>query len=64
MAKRRSSTIPQYKRRRKGSFVRRLVGWIVKLIIALILLSVLWVLSYRFINPPIIVTVIGGLMKR
>ena len=61
MAKRRSSTIPQYKRRRKGSFVRRLVGWIVKLIIALILLSVLWVLSYRFINPPITVTMIGDI---
>jgi len=63
MAKRRSSTIPQYKRRRKGSFVRRLIGWIVKLIVALILLSVLWVLAYRFINPPITMTMIGDIVS-
>jgi monofunctional glycosyltransferase len=62
MAKRRSSTIPQYKRRRKGSFVRRLIGWIVKLIVALILISVLWVLAYRFINPPITATMIGDIV--
>jgi monofunctional biosynthetic peptidoglycan transglycosylase len=63
MAKRRSSTIPQYKRRRKGSFFRRLIGWIVKLIVAFILISVLWVLAYRFINPPITVTMIGDLVS-
>src|ERR1041384_6329613 len=32
MAKRRSSTIPQYKRRRKRSLVGRAIGWIIKLI--------------------------------
>jgi monofunctional biosynthetic peptidoglycan transglycosylase len=36
--------------------VRRIVGWIVKLILAFIILSVLWVLAYRFVNPPITVT--------
>ena len=62
MAKRRS-TIPTYKRRRpKGSFLGRLVGWIVKLIVALLLISVLWVLAYRFINPPITVTMIGDMV--
>jgi monofunctional biosynthetic peptidoglycan transglycosylase len=59
---RRKSTIPHYKRRRKGSFLGRLVGWIVKLIVALILISVLWVLAYRFINPPITITMIGDIV--
>ena len=59
---RRKSTIPHYKRRRKGSFLRRLIGWIVKLIIALIVISILWVLAYRFINPPITVTMIGDIV--
>jgi monofunctional biosynthetic peptidoglycan transglycosylase len=61
MAKRRS-TIPTYKRRRPRSVVRRLVGWIVKLILALIVFSVLWVLAYRFINPPITLNMIGDLV--
>ena len=60
MAKRRS-TIPTYKRRRPRSVVRRVIGWIVKVILALVLLSVLWVLSYRFINPPITINMIGDL---
>src|SRR5690348_1593949 len=62
MAKRRSSTIPQYKRRRKGSILSRIVGWIVKLILAFIIISVLWVLAYRFVNPPITVTMVGDIV--
>jgi len=61
MAKRRGSTIPTYKRRRKGSFLGRLVGWIVKLVLAVILISLLWVLAYRFVNPPITFNMIGDL---
>ena len=61
MAKRRS-TIPTYKRRRPRSVVRRLVGWIVKLILAVVVFSVLWVLAYRFINPPITLNMIGDLV--
>ena len=61
MAKRRGSTIPKYKRRRKGSFLGRLVGWIVKLTLAVIIISVLWVLAYRFVNPPITFNMIGDL---
>lgn len=37
----------------------RILGWIVKLILALIIISVLWVVAYRFINPPITATMIG-----
>ena len=62
MAKRKS-TIPRYKRRRpRGSFLGRLIGWIVKLILALILISVLWVLAYRFVNPPITFNMIGDMV--
>ncbi len=59
MAKRSNHAIPRYKRRRGKPFARRVMGWIVKLIFALIIISVLWVIAYRFINPPITATMIG-----
>src|SRR6185503_6818660 len=59
---RRKSTIPQYKRRRKRSLVGRIVGWIVKLIVAFFIISILWVLAYRFVNPPITLNMIGDLV--
>src|SRR3954469_13216818 len=59
MAKRPGSTIPHYKRRRPRSWLRRLIGWIVKLIVGFFLISILWVLAYRFINPPITITMLG-----
>jgi monofunctional glycosyltransferase len=62
MAKRRNSTIPRYKRRRKGSFIRRLIGWIVKLVVGLLLFSVVWVLAYRFVNPPMTFNMIGDII--
>jgi monofunctional biosynthetic peptidoglycan transglycosylase len=61
MAKRRSA-IPDYKRRRKRSFLARLIGWIVKLILAFFIVSILWVLAYRFINPPITFNMIGDII--
>src|SRR5947199_5554988 len=61
MAKRKS-TIPRYRRRRKGSLIGRIVGWIVKLVLAFLIISVLWVGLYRFINPPITFTMIGDLV--
>ena len=62
MAKR--SSIPRYKRRRSGthSWLRRLSGLIVKLILGFFLISILWVLAYRFINPPITFTMIGDVV--
>jgi monofunctional biosynthetic peptidoglycan transglycosylase len=63
MAKR-GSTIPTYKRRtRRRSLVSRLIGWIVKLVLAFLILSVLWVLAYRFVNPPITFTMLGDLVS-
>src|SRR3982750_2502599 len=59
MAKRPKSSIPRYKRRRAVSWPRRIVGWIVKLILVFLLGSVLWVPPYPFINPPITFTMIG-----
>jgi monofunctional biosynthetic peptidoglycan transglycosylase len=41
---------------------RGIVGWIVRLVVGLILLSVLWVLAYRFVNPPITPTMAGDLI--
>ena len=62
MVKRSSAAIPRYKRRRKGSIVGRIVGWIVKLVVAFIIISVLWVLAYRWINPPITATMMGDIV--
>ncbi len=63
MAKRSRSRIPHYKRRRRPrSWPRRIFGWIVKLVVAFLLISLLWVFAYRFINPPITFTMIGDLI--
>jgi monofunctional biosynthetic peptidoglycan transglycosylase len=59
MARRPGSTIPRYKRRRHRSWPRRVIGWIAKLVVAFFLISILWVLAYRFINPPITITMLG-----
>ena len=61
MAKQPANSIPKYKRQRQRQrgFVGRLVGFLVKLVLGLILLSVLWVLAYRFINPPITATMMS-----
>lgn len=58
----RSTTIPAYRRKRKGSGIRRFFGWIVKLILAFLILSVLWVLAYRFVPPPTTFTMIGDMI--
>jgi monofunctional biosynthetic peptidoglycan transglycosylase len=63
MAKRSTNSIPKFKRerQRRGGLVGRLFGFLIKLLIALILLSVLWVLAYRFINPPVTATMLGDI---
>jgi len=62
MARRPKSTIPQYKRRRpRRSLPVRMLLFIVKLVFALFLFSVLWVLAYRFVNPPITATMISDI---
>jgi monofunctional biosynthetic peptidoglycan transglycosylase len=51
--------IPHYKRRRQRSLIGRILGWIVKLVVAFFLISILWVFAYRFINPPITLTMLS-----
>src|SRR5438477_6505228 len=62
MAKRPS--IPRYKRRRRDgrSWRRRIFGWFVKLIVAFFVISFLWVLAYRFVNPPITFTMMSDIL--
>jgi len=59
MARRPKSSIPRYVRRRPRSWPRRIFGWIVKLVVAFFLISVLWVGLYRFVPPPITATMLG-----
>ena len=56
MARRPTSSIPAFKRKRKG---RGFFGWLFRIVIGLILFSVLWVLAYRFVPPPITATMLG-----
>ena len=56
MARRPKSSIPAYRRRRKG---RGFFGWLVRIVVGLILFSLLWVLAYRFVPPPITATMLG-----
>ena len=46
-------------RARKRGWLGRIAGWIVKGVFAFILLSLLWVLLYRFANPPYTLTMLG-----
>ena len=62
MARRPKSSIPKYKRKRAGGGLRRLIRFIVKLLFGLLLLSILWVLAYRFVNPPITATMVSDIV--
>ena len=62
MARRPSSTIPTYKRRRQRSLPARIFGWIVRIVLGFILLSIVWVLIYRFVPPPITATMVGDVV--
>ena len=46
-------------RARKRGWIGRAVGWLVKGFFLFILLSLLWVLLYRFVNPPFTFTMLG-----
>jgi len=60
---RRKSTIPAYKRRKQRSLPGRILGWVVKLVLAFFVISILWVLAYRFVPPPITITMIGDVFS-
>jgi len=62
MAKRPKSTIPRYRRRRQRSWPRWIVGAVAKLVLAFLIISLLWVLAYRFVNPPTTATMLGDMI--
>ncbi len=62
MAKRAGSSIPTYKRKRQRSLPARIAGWVVRIVLGFILISVLWVLLYRFVPPPITATMLGDVI--
>ena len=61
MARRPKSAIPAYRRRRTKSWPRRILGGIVKAVLIFLVGSILWVLAYRFVPPPITATMLGDI---
>ncbi len=62
MAHRPSSSIPKFSRRPQRSLGRRVGSFFVKLVLVLFVGSILWVLAYRFVPPPITATMIGDVV--
>src|SRR5512139_1647045 len=56
----RASSIPSYRRKRKGK--HGFLGALWRIVLGLFLFSIVWVLAYRFIPPPITATMIGDLV--
>ena len=56
-----TGSIPRYRRRRRSprSLPTRIILWVVKLVVAFLVISILWVLAYRFVPPPITATMLG-----
>lgn len=50
------------RRKKPRGLVRRLLGWLLKALLVFIVGSVLWVAAYRFINPPVTLTMAGDWM--
>jgi monofunctional biosynthetic peptidoglycan transglycosylase len=44
------------------SWPRRIIGWIIRAILWFLGLSILWVVIYRFVPPPITMTMIGDMV--
>ena len=59
MAMQPRAPIPTYKRRRQRGLPMRIFLFLVSLVLGFVLMSLLWVLAYRFINPPMTATMLG-----
>jgi monoamine oxidase len=57
-----SEAMPARAAKPRRPFLRRLFGWIWKGALAFVIISVLWVGLYRFINPPFTFTMMGDLL--
>ncbi len=56
------ATAARSKRRApKRGLGRRIVGWIIRAILTFLVGSILWVLLYRFVPPPVTFTMLGDL---
>ena len=53
---------PRPKARAKRSWAGRIFGWIWKSVLIFLVGSLLWVLAYRFIDPPVTFTMIGDVI--
>jgi monofunctional biosynthetic peptidoglycan transglycosylase len=51
----------RYRSPSRRSLPRRILGWIVRLVLGFLLVSILWVLLYRFVPPPVTLTMIGDM---
>jgi monofunctional glycosyltransferase len=64
MARRSKSSVPRYRRRRPNnrSQIGRIFSFVVKLVLVFLVGSILWVLAYRFVNPPMTATMLGDIL--
>src|SRR3954471_9595242 len=51
------------KRRKRRGWWATTAIWLIRLVVGFILLSILWVLLYRFVNPPVTFTMIGDKLQ-
>jgi monofunctional biosynthetic peptidoglycan transglycosylase len=51
------------RQRGRGGWGRRLLNWIAGLIVGFVLLSLLWVLLYKWVNPPATFTMLGDRLQ-
>ena len=49
--------------RRRGGWGWRILNWIAALIVGFVVLSLLWVLLYKWVNPPTTLTMIGDRLQ-
>ncbi|TFI59302.1 monofunctional biosynthetic peptidoglycan transglycosylase [Sphingomonas parva] len=63
MARAASRPAPARRRATRRGWPGRILGWAVKGVFLFVLLSVLWVFVYRFVNPPITFTMIGDMVS-
>ena len=54
---------PPYKRKPRRSLPTRLFLWLVKIVVALVAISILWVFAYKFVNPPITVNMLVDILS-
>lgn len=53
---------PAARPRRQRSFARRLVGWFTRAVLLFVGGSLLWVVIYRFVPPPLTFTMLGDVL--